>query len=166
MKAQDIQDSIVVNVNLDEILVFESYVCKNEKEEKELKELEEDIEVVYPLIKIIRSEYNRVSSELDLYEGKKEKAYLKWYEDYAREHYLKYLSGLNQRQGRLFLKLITRELNRTPFQLIKEYRNGFRAVLWQGAAMLFMANLNAKYEPEKNPMIEYVMKKMDAHNIN
>lgn len=157
-------DSIALKLEIGEILVIQPYQFKNEKEEKHYKELENDLRLVYPLIRIVRKEYARVNHELSLYEGNREKEFLKWYEQYAKDNFMPYLSGLNSRQGRLFLKLISRELDHSPYDLIKEYRNGFRAVMWQGVAMIFLSNLKTNYDPEANPMIEHIMTRLDAEH--
>ncbi|MFA9390686.1 MAG: DUF4294 domain-containing protein [Prolixibacteraceae bacterium] len=164
LSAQEINDSLLVSFDLGEIVVFEEYPYKNQKEENEFKQLEEDLYVVYPLVQIVRKEYARINKDLSLYHGTNDKEFMKWYENYAKDNYMQYLSDLNPRQGRLFLKLISRELNYTPYELIKEYRNGFRAVLWQGAARFFLANLKIEYDKEEYPMIEYLIKKFDAEN--
>lgn len=164
--AQEPNDSIHVNIEIGEVRVFEEYPFKNQKEELKYREMESDLRLVYPLIVIIRKEYERVNKELSLYQGDKEKEFLKWYENYARGNYMHYLSGLESRQGRLFLKLISRELNNTPYDLIKKYRNGFRAVMWQGVAMVFFTNLKANYDARKEPMIEHIMQKLDAEHLD
>ena len=161
---QNLKDSLMVNYDLNEIVVFNSYPINSSKEEKKFQQLEQDIQVVYPLLKIVRTEYKRVNDELLLYQGDREKVFMKWYENYARESYMHNLSTLNYRQGRLFLVLISRELDNTPYDIIKEYRNDFRAFLWQGIARVFFANLKVEYSKGDNPMIEYLMKKMDAQN--
>lgn len=161
---QEKNDSVLVNYDIGEVVVFEDYPFKNHKEEKQFQQLKEDLQVVYPLILIVRSEYKRVNQELSLYQGDKEKEFLKWYENYAKENYMKMLSSLNVRQGRLFLLLISRELEHTPYDLIEDYRNKFRAIMWQGVARVFLSNLKSEYNKDENPMIEYLMKKMDASN--
>lgn len=164
-KAQDSVDSIAVNLNLGEIVIYDQYTFKDTKEEKEYQQLEDDLRTVYPLLKLVRSEYARINKELEAYyEGEREKEFLKWYEKYARESYMHHLSVLNVRQGRLFLKMVSRELDISPYELIKKYRNGFRAVVWQGAAHVFLANLKTEYHPDKNPMIEHIMRKLESEN--
>jgi hypothetical protein len=157
-------DSIALNVELGEVVVLQAYPFQHEKEERKYKELESDLRLVYPLLRIVRTEYARINHELSLYEGNREKEFLKWYEQYARENFMPYLSGLNPRQGRLFLKMISRELDNSPYDLIKEYRNGFRAVMWQGVAMIFFSNLKTNYDPHDNPMIEHIMARLDAEH--
>ncbi|MBN2807140.1 MAG: DUF4294 domain-containing protein [Prolixibacteraceae bacterium] len=157
-------DSIALNIELGEVVVFQAYPFQHEKEERKYREMESDLRLVYPLIRIVRTEYARINHELSLYEGDREKEFLKWYEQYARENFMPYLSGLNPRQGRLFLKMISRELDNSPYDLIKEYRNGFRAVMWQGVALVFFSNLKTNYAPEENPMIEHIMTRLDAEH--
>ena len=171
LSAQEGQPEPVASFDLGEIVVFKDYQFSSEKEEKKYHQLENDLDLVYPLLVLMRSEYERVNKELALYQGEdREKKFLKWYENYAKETYIHKLAVLNSRQGRLFLKLISRELNITPFELIKEYRNGFRATVWQVAANFYFANLKVEYNPDENPMIEHIMKKKDAeykaNNVN
>jgi len=100
---------------------------------------------------------------MELYEGEREKDFLKWYKNYVKENYMHNLSGLNHRQGRLLLKLISRQLGETPYYLLKHYLNGFQATIWQMTSHLFLANLKVDYEPEKNPMIEHVMVEIESN---
>lgn len=157
-------DSVATQLELGEVLVIQPFPFQHPKEERKYHELESDLRLVYPLIRIVRTEYARINHELSLYEGDREKEFLKWYEQYAKENFMPYMSGLNSRQGRLFLKLISRELNNTPYDLIREYRNGFRAVMWQGVALVFLTNLKTTYKPDENPMIEHIMTRLDAEH--
>jgi hypothetical protein len=100
---------------------------------------------------------------MELYEGKRQKEFLKWYKGYVKENYMHNLSGLNHRQGRLLLKLISRQVGETPYHLIEEYLNGFHAAIWQITSHLFLANLKVDYKPEENPMIEHIMVEMEAN---
>lgn len=50
-------------------------------------------------------------------------------------------------QGALLIRLVDRELGRTPYAIIKEYRNGFVAGFWQGVARIFGQNLKKEYDP-------------------
>jgi len=149
---------------LGEITVFHEYPFKSDAERIEYLQLEKDMRKVYPLVLIVEKEYKRVNEEMELYDKKRRREYLKWYENYVREHYMPLLSGMTVSQGRLFLKLIDRETGQSPYRLIKTYRNGFRAIFWQGAAFLFNANLKTSYKPEDNPMVEDILKRIKAEN--
>ena len=49
--------------------------------------------------------------------------------------------------GKLLLKLINRETERTPYSLIKDFRGDFSAVFWQGIARIFKNDLKDGYDP-------------------
>ena len=60
--------------------------------------------------------------------------------------------------GRVLLKLIDRQTDDTAFEIIKEFRGGFEAGLWQTLAKLFGNNLKTDYNPEKDDMLlEYIV---------
>ena len=159
---QNNNDSIA-SFELGEIVVRQDYDFENKKERKEYKELKNDLYKIYPLVVLIEDEYERINAEMELYEGEREKDFLKWYKNYVKENYMHNLSGLNHRQGRLLLKLISRQLGETPYYLLKHYLNGFQATIWQMTSHLFLANLKVDYEPEKNPMIEHVMVEIESN---
>jgi hypothetical protein len=155
--------TVTANYELGEIVVLQDYDFANEHERKEYKELKNDLYKIYPLVVLIEKEYERINTEMELYEGKRQKYFLKWYKGYVKENYMHNLSGLNHRQGRLLLKLISRQIEETPYYLIKNYLNGFHAAIWQMTSHLFLANLKVDYEPEENPMIEHIMVELEAY---
>ncbi len=161
-QSQDSLNQYIPSFELDEITVIKEYEFKNKNEEKKYKILEQDLRKVYPLLIIIRKEYDRINSETYLYEGDRKKEYLKWCENHMKEKYFHLLGGLTPRQGRLLLKLIDREFDKTPYDLLREYRNGFRAAIWNVTATFFLASLKSEYKEEKNPMTEHIIKKIDS----
>ena len=153
--------------DLNEITIVNGYNFKSPEERKEYQRLEKDIRKIYPVLIFIESEYSRVNKELEYYNKKNRKDFLKWYEKYAKKNYLPRLYGLSASQIQLLLELIDRDIQSTPYQLIKTYRNGFRAFFWQSAAFLFKTNLNKKYSAKDNPMIEHIMTKLKSeYNIS
>ena len=55
--------------------------------------------------------------------------------------------------GKILLKLINRETERTPYTLIKDFRGDIRAVFWQGIARIFSNNLKSGYDAEEEDRI-------------
>jgi len=158
----------VFHVNLDEIEIIRHYPFKNKREEKKYSQLQLDVLKVYPLAMVVSSELKLVNAEIDsIYNDKsKKKAYLKWYQSYVYNTYIDTLKTLDIRQGRLLLKLIDRETGKTPYDLIKTYRGGFNAILWQSAAFMFGANLKSTFDPEDDAMIEHIIKRYKAGDFN
>jgi len=158
----------VFHVNLDEIEILRHYPFKNKREEKKYNQLETDVLKVYPLALIVGSELKLVNAELDsIYNDKsKRKTYLKWYQNYVYKTYIDSLKTLDVRQGRLLLKLIHHETGKTPYELIKSYRGGFNAILWQSAAFMFGANLKSSYDPIDDAMLEHIIKRYKSGEFN
>ena len=51
-------------------------------------------------------------------------------------------------QGALLMKLIDREVGKSSFNIIKDYKNGMAAGFWQGSAKIFGTDLKKPYDPE------------------
>ena len=51
-------------------------------------------------------------------------------------------------EGKVLTKLIYRETGMTVREIIREYKNGFEAFVYDGMAGLFEQNLDAKYDPQ------------------
>ena len=157
-----------LHVILNEVEILRAYPFKSKKEEKKYNQLQVDLLKVYPLAHIVGSEFNLVKAELDTMPDNQSlrKGYLKRYQKYVYNTYYDSLKTLNVRQGRLLLKLIDRETGKTPFELIKTYRGGFNAVLWQSAAFMFGANLKSEFDPVADSMIEHIIKKIQLGGFN
>ncbi len=60
--------------------------------------------------------------------------------------------------GKILLKLINRETEHTPYELIKDFRGSVSAVFWQGIARLFRNNLKDEYDPDNDDrMLEEIV---------
>lgn len=51
-------------------------------------------------------------------------------------------------QGALLMKLIDREVGKSSYDIIKNYKNGMAAGFWQGIAKIFGTDLKKPYDPE------------------
>ncbi len=51
-------------------------------------------------------------------------------------------------QGALLMKLIDREVGKSSYNIIKDYKSGMAAGFWQGIAKLFGTDLKKPYDPE------------------
>ena len=60
--------------------------------------------------------------------------------------------------GRMLLKLINRETDRSAYDIISDFRGDFNAVFWQGIAKVFKNNLKSGYDPlGEDQMLEEVV---------
>ena len=84
---------------------------------------------------------------------------MKWYEKHIYHTYLDTLKSLNARQTKLFIKLINRETGSSPYELVKKYRGGLDAFLWQMAANGMLLNLKKEYDPREDARLEEILVK-------
>ncbi len=158
----------ILHFNLATIEKIGPYRFKNKREEKKYNQMEVDILKTYPLALIVSSELKIVNAQFENshIDQAERKTYIKWYQKYVYKTYIDSLKMLNEQQGRLLLKLIHRETGRTSYDLIKSYRGGFNAFIWQSLAFMAGANLNSKYDPEENKMIEHIIQRYKAGDFN
>lgn len=66
-------------------------------------------------------------------------------------------------QGQLLMKLIDREVGKSSFSIIKDYKNGIAAGFWQGVAKLFGSDLKKHYDPAgADRQVEELVQKWDS----
>ena len=58
------------------------------------------------------------------------------------------MRSLTVSQGALLMKLIDREVGKSSYNIIKDYKNGTAAGFWQGIAKIFGSDLKKPYGPE------------------
>ena len=80
--------------------------------------------------------------------------YLKEQEAKVMKDYKAKLEDLSPNQGDLLIKLIYRQTGRTSYSLIKDYKSGFSAFLWQNFAKFYGTNLKKEYDPKEDQFIE------------
>jgi hypothetical protein len=60
-------------------------------------------------------------------------------------------------QGKVLLKLIARETNKTGYDIIKEYKGGFSAGFWYSVGKIFKTDLKTEYHAEKEDSVYEVI---------
>lgn len=74
--------------------------------------------------------------------------------------YEKPLKGMTISQGKLLIKLVDREIGKSPYSVIKSYKSGISAGFWQGVAKVFGQDLKNHYDPKgEDKMTEYLVEK-------
>jgi hypothetical protein len=58
------------------------------------------------------------------------------------------LRKMSYSQGTLLIRLIDREVHRSSYNIIKDYKGGMAAGFWQGVAKVFNGDLKTSYDPD------------------
>jgi hypothetical protein len=152
---------------LNEIFIFPEEHFKNKMQEKFYWTTVRDVKLTLPYAKLIASELNKTNKKLvTLPNDNERKKYLSQYEKSVMKQYEPALKKMNISQGQLLLKLIDRECNESPYDLIKAYRGSFTAFFWQGVARLFGSNLKAEYDGrDKDKIVERIILLVEENRI-
>ena len=88
------------------------------------------------------------------------KAFVNRKEEEIRQRFENEISKLNETQGVLLVKLIARQSGENIYGKMEEYKNTFYAMKWQTWARFHGFNLNKKYDPYEEPMLEHIMQSL------
>ena len=104
----------------------------------------------YPYALVARKLVARADSTIaadNLKRGKREK-YINEVQSELFNVFEKPLRSLTVSQGAMLMKLIDREVGKSSYNIIKDYKNGIAAGFWQGIAKIFGSDLKKPYDPE------------------
>ncbi|MBF6640025.1 DUF4294 domain-containing protein [Flavobacterium sp. J49] len=144
---EDENDTIVKDpILLEEVVVYKNKLTAAEK--KEFLLLQNRVYKVYPFAKAAAERLTILNKNMDKMKTNKEKKkYFKIVEDYMENEFTGQLKKLSRKQGQILVKLIHRQTGYTTFELIKDYKSGWKAFWSNNTAKLFDINLKTKYLP-------------------
>lgn len=159
-------DTVPVAV-LGSVYSFPKENFSSASEERYYWKLVRDVKIVYPLSRIV---YFTLLETMDyiqtLPDPKDRERHLRRMEKDLVKEYEPVLRKMTYTQGKILLKLINRECNSSPFELIKAYRGSFTASFWQGVASLFHADLKSGYDPtSKDYTLERIVIKIEQGQL-
>ena len=144
----------LISVKVKEIYVFPERKFKNRRQERHYWKYVAKVKKVYPLAVEARILLEKYEPEYYALESQKERRKLmKNLEKELLAEHKDELKKWSISDGRILLKLINRETDRTAYTLIQDFRGDVSAVFWQGIAKLFKNNLKDDYQPEDEDKI-------------
>jgi len=98
---------------------------------------------------------------------KEEEAYLSSLQKELLAQFTGVVKNMSISQGALLIRLVDREVGRTTYKVIKDYRSGISATFWQGIAKLFGQNLKNRYDPNgADKVTEELVQKWESGEFN
>ncbi|MES2621202.1 MAG: DUF4294 domain-containing protein [Bacteroidota bacterium] len=124
------------------------------------------IQKVLPYVKIAKQLYAEIKGEKESSKRREYRHYRKDVEKEMRTKFESELKNLSTSQGEMLFKLINRETKNNAYNLIKEIKGGFTAWFYQTVGKRWGYDLKENYDPEKEKMIEMIIKEMGpAYNV-
>ena len=107
---------------------------------------------VYPYALRTARLSKKIDADLAALKTKKEKKrYLNECEKSMRANFEETLKNLTRKQGQFLILLINRETGQTVFDLLKEYRSGWKAFWWNFGGKFFQLDMKDEFKPATNP---------------
>jgi hypothetical protein len=114
-----------------------------------LTRLRNAVYVTYPYARKAGIILNDMNSELAKMNSESEKKdYIKSKEKALKKEFTDPMEKLSVYQGQILMKLINRQTGNNCYEIIKEYRGGFSARLWQTVAFFFGSSLKQSYDAQ------------------
>lgn len=132
---------------------------------KRHKRLIRNVKAVYPYAIDARNYFNSLNAQLDTVTTKKERDKItKNLEREIVKRYTPVLEKMTFSQGKILIRLIDRETQRTSYELLEEFRGTFSAKFWNTIARIFRANLKQEYDPSEgeDKLIEQIIILIEA----
>lgn len=153
-------------VFLDNVTITDKLPRKYARKRRKYNKLRNNVYKVYPYAVIAADVLKGVDdSLLAIGDDKdKRKEYLKSIEKELRSRFKGELEDMTVSQGHLLVKLIDRQTGKNCYNIIKELKGGFSAVIIQSVAVLFTHNLKREYDPDgEDSDIEQIVRELEAN---
>jgi len=125
--------------------------------------------VTYPYARTAGVTLNDVAAHLALIKSQSErKAYIKTREKELKKQFTEPLENLSVYQGRVLMKLINRQTGNNCYDIIKDYKGGISARMYQTVAFFFSSSLKQDYDlnDATDRQIEAFVKEIDGSWYN
>lgn len=145
------EDSIPLYLELREFHTDKAFIRKYNRELEKIRR-------VYPMAlraKAIIREYEEELSAID--KKRKQKKYARETHQKLKDQFTYSIRDLYTSEGKLLMELVHRETNMTVEEIIRKYRGGIHATLYEGMGNLFDQNLGARYDPKGDNYITEIV---------
>lgn len=154
-RAEVIEGDTFPLIDLGTVEVSTNYVFKSRKHYEQWTRLKANVKKVYPYAILAAAKLKEYDKALEkINDPGLKKAFIKACEKDLRSQFEEELKGLTVSQGKLLMKLIDRETQRTTYEIVKQLRGNFQAAMWQTVACLFGHNMKVEYDPVEDILTE------------
>ena len=139
----------------------------NAEDIKRLSMLRNNVFTVYPYAIAAAAILKEVNTRLEnTPERRDRKQLIKSIDKKLDKTFKEPLKQLSIDQGHVLIKLIDRQTGQNCFDIIREFKSGFAAVMWQSVGVFFNNNLHKRYDPEgEDKDIEKIVRDIEASNL-
>lgn len=142
------KDKDTLSIKLDEVWLLPKLRFDSEAARKDYLITRRRVYKVYPFATLAAERLAVVEDLLQtLPNNRSRRVYLRRAQKYMQEEFTDTLKTFTRSEGRILFKLIHRQTGQTTFDLIKEYRSGWKAFWYNTAASVYDLTMKQAYDP-------------------
>lgn len=122
-----------------------------------------NVKKVYPIAKEAERLLAQIEDNIDtMATNRDQRAYIRQMEKELLAEYTPVIKNMTFSQGKILIKLLDRQTDRTGYSIVKELRGGFRAGIYQGIGRIFGMNLKDRYDKDgDDQLIEEIIEMVE-----
>lgn len=138
-------------IELDEIFLLKTLKFKTDYDRRYYLWYRKKTLKAYPYAKLAADRLVTLNERLEKIKSKrKKKEYIKVIQNYMEGEFTDQLKKLTRTEGEILIKLMHRQTGHTAYDLVKDYRSGWKAFWYNATANMFKLSLKDKYDPLHN----------------
>ncbi|WP_298265858.1 DUF4294 domain-containing protein [uncultured Lutibacter sp.] len=138
-------------IELDEVLLLKKLKFETNYDRRYYYWYRKKTLKAYPYAKLAADRIQVLNERLENIKSKRrKKIYTKRIQKYLEGEFTDQLKKLTRTEGEILIKLIHRQTGQTAFDLVKDYRSGWKAFWYNTTANLFKLSLKDEYNPAEN----------------
>ncbi|MGB5322101.1 DUF4294 domain-containing protein [Lutimonas sp.] len=142
-----------LTIPLDEVVVFDKRHFNSKKEKRYYYWYYKKVHKAYPFARIASDTLVEINKQLEgIKSNRKRRKKIKNIQEYMEGEFSDQLKKLTKTEGRILIKLIHRQTGETMYELIKEYRSGWKAFWYNSTANMFRLSLKKEYKPSEEAL--------------
>ena len=158
-----------LTVELEEVRLMKKLTFKKYNDKRYYYWFRKKVLRAYPFAKLASERLEVLNNRLDSIPSKrKKKKYIKLVQKYMENEFTEQLKKMTRTEGRILIKLIHRETGVITYDLVKDYRSGWKAFWYNTTANLFKLSLKTPYDPaeiREDYMIEDILQRAWRDNL-
>ena len=157
-KKQSLEDFYIIRndsltIPLDEVVIFDKRHFNSNKEKRYYYWYFKKVHKAYPFARIASDTLVEINEQLEGIKSKrKRKRKIKNIQEYMEGEFSDQVKKLTKTEGRILIKLVHRQTGETMYELIKEYRSGWKAFWYNSTANMFRLSLKKEYNPSEEAL--------------
>ncbi len=153
-------DTLIL-ADLDDISITSLRSFKSDEDYKKYMKFKRYAAKVYPYAKEAIKIFREAEYATQNMSKRKRKKYMKELQKQLRQEFEEPLVKLTKLQGKIMIKMIEKELDKSMYDLIKGVRGSFAAGYWHNFGKLYSYDLKEGYQPGKYIILDAVLNDFD-----